>query len=79
MSDILAVDVAHSAAGCSAESLKAAIGSGHADVFDFDALSNVLANASVRDNLPMGRRRRIESLLDVLKSQLCDPGRGCAI
>lgn len=69
LSDILAVDVAHSAAGNSAASLKAAIGSGHADVFDFDALSNVLAKASVRDNLPVGRRRRIESLLQVLKSQ----------
>jgi len=78
LSDILAVDVAHSAAGCSAESLKAAIGSGHADVFDFDALSNVLAKASVRDNLPMGRRRRIESLLDVLKSQRFFPTPGAA-
>jgi hypothetical protein len=66
------------AAGCSAESLKAAIGSGHADVFDFDALSNVLAKASVRDNLPMGRRRRIESLLDVLKSQRFFPTPGAA-
>jgi 4Fe-4S single cluster domain of Ferredoxin I len=69
LSDILTVDVAHSAAGRSAASLKAAIGTGHADVFDFEALSQVLGKASVRDNLPVGRRRRIESLLTVLKAQ----------
>ncbi|MDP1535877.1 MAG: ferredoxin [Burkholderiales bacterium] len=69
LSDILTVDVAHSAAGRSAASLKAAIGTGHADVFDFEALSQVLGKASARDNLPVGRRRRIESLLTVLKAQ----------
>jgi hypothetical protein len=69
LSDILTVDVAGSAAGRSAASLKAAIGSGHADVFDFDMLSEVLGKSSARDNLPVGRRRRIESLLAVLKAQ----------
>ena len=78
MSDILTVDVARSAAGRSAASLKAAIGAAHADVFDFDALSQVLAKASAQDNLPVGRRRRIESLLSVLKSQrfFAMPGEG---
>lgn len=77
LSDILTVDVAHSAAGRSAASLKAAIGTGHADVFDFEALSQVLGKASV-DNLPVGRRRRIESLLTVLKAQRFSstPGKG---
>jgi len=75
LSDILTVDVAHSAAGRSAASLKAAIGSRHADVFDFEALSQVLGKASV-DNLPLGRRRRIESLLTVLKAQRFSPAPG---
>jgi hypothetical protein len=69
LSDVLKVDVARSAAGRSAASLMASIGSPHADVFDFDALSQVLAPASAQDNLSAGRRRRIESLLSVLKSQ----------
>ena len=78
LTDILEGDVARSAAGRSAASLKAAIGSGHADVFDFDALSQVLGKTSARDNLPVGRRRRIESLLSVLKAQrfFAIPGKG---
>jgi len=69
LSDILTVDVAHSAAGRSAASLKAGIGTGHAEVFDFEALSQLLGKASHGDNLPLGRRRRIESLLTALKAQ----------
>ncbi len=69
LSDILAVDTAGSEAGRSAASLKAAIGSGHADVFDFDMLSKVLGKASARDNLPPARRHRIESLLQALTAQ----------
>jgi hypothetical protein len=80
LSDILTVDVAHSAAGRSAASLKAAIGTAHAEVFDFDALSQVLGKMSAKDNLPASRRRRIESLLSVLKSQrfFALPGKGGA-
>jgi hypothetical protein len=69
LSDILTVDATGSAAGRSAASLKASIGSGHADVFDFDALSQVLGKAAARDNMPAARRRRIEALLAVLSSQ----------
>ena len=78
LSNILQADAAHSEAGRSAEGLKAAIGAGHAEVFDFDVLSRVLAKTSAKDGLPAGRRRRIESLLTVLKSQrfLPVPGDG---
>jgi len=78
LSNILQADAARSEAGRSAQSLKAAIGAGYAEVFDFDALSRVLAKTSARDGLPAGRRRRIESLLSVLKSQrfLPVPGDG---
>ena len=78
LSNILQADAARSPAGHSADGLKAAIGPGHAEVFDFVALSRVLARTSARDGLPVGRRRRIESLLSVLTSQrfLPVPGDG---
>lgn len=69
LADILAVDNAHSAEGYKAANLKAAVGTAHADVFDFDALSRTLARVNVRNNLPAARRRRIESLLELLKGQ----------
>ena len=80
LSNILQADAARSEAGRSAAGLKASIGSGHAEVFDFAALSRVLAKTSAKDGLPAGRRRRIESLLSVLKSQrfLTVPGDGPA-
>jgi hypothetical protein len=69
LSDILQAAAAGSEAGRSPTSLKAAIGTGHADVFDFDVLSRVLSKASPRDNLPESRRRRVSHLLSVLKAQ----------
>jgi hypothetical protein len=80
LSNILQADAARSEAGRSAAGLKASIGSGHAEVFDFAALSRVLARTSAKDGLPASRRRRIESLLSVLKSQrfLAVPGDGHA-
>ena len=69
LSNILQADAARSEAGRSAASLKAAIGPGHAEVFDFAALSRVLSKTSAGGGLSAGRRRRIESLLAVLTSQ----------
>ena len=69
LANILQADAARSEAGRSAASLKAAIGSGHAEVFDFAALSRVLSKTATKDSLPAGRRRRIEALLAVMKSQ----------
>jgi hypothetical protein len=69
LSNILQADAARSEAGRSAACLKASIGSGHAEVFDFAALSRVLAKTSAQGGLTAGRRRRIESLLSALKSQ----------
>lgn len=78
LSNILQADAARSEAGRSAAGLKAAIGAGHAEVFDFAALSRVLAKSSATGGLPASRRRRIESLLSVLESQrfLPVPGDG---
>ena len=69
LSDILRVDFAHSKAGRSADSLKAAVGAAHAEVFDFVAMSRILGKSSADAALPAGRRRRIEQLLTALKSQ----------
>ena len=69
LSNILQADAARSEAGRSAAGLKASIGSGHAEVFDFAVLSRVLARTSAQGGLTAGRRRRIESLLSVMKSQ----------
>ena len=69
LSNILQADAARSEAGRSAAGLKASIGSGHAEVFDFAVLSRVLAKSSAQGGLTASRRRRIESLVAVLKSQ----------
>ena len=69
LSNILEADAARSAAGRSADALKASIGTGHAEVFDFAALSRVLSRTAAKEGLPASRRRRIEALLAVMKSQ----------
>ena len=69
LSDILQVDFAYSKAGRSADSLKAAVGTVHAEVFDFEAMSLMLGKSSSVTALPVGRHRRIGQLLTVLKSQ----------
>jgi hypothetical protein len=76
LANILQADAARSEAGRSAAGLKASIGSGHAEVFDFAVLSRVLARTSAQGGLTASRRRRIESLLSVLKSQRFLPVRG---
>ncbi len=69
LSEILAADLVRSEAGRSPQSLQAAMGAAHADVFDFEALSRVLAKAAPATAMPASRRRRIQSLLLVLQSQ----------
>jgi len=73
LSNILRADAARSEAGRSAEGLKASIGAGHAEVFDFAAMSRLLAKSAARGGLPAARRRRIESLLEVLEAQRFAP------
>ncbi len=69
LSDILKADFERSEAGRSAKHLKASIGSGYGDAFDFDAMSSLLAKALPRDAFPESRRRRIHELLAVLGAQ----------
>lgn len=69
LSDILKADYERSEAGRSAKHLKAAVGAGFVEAFDFDAMSHLLSRALPKDEFPQPRRRRIEQLLDVLKAQ----------
>ena len=73
LSNILQADAARSDTGRSPEGLRASIGSGHAEVFDFAAMSRLLGRSASKDGLPAGRRRRIESLLAVLEAQRFAP------
>jgi hypothetical protein len=69
LTDVLRADFMRSDAGRSAENLRAAVGTVHSDDFDFDAFSRLLAKAMPQVSLPAGRRERIESALEVLRSQ----------
>jgi hypothetical protein len=69
LADILEADRSRSEAGRSAASLEAAVGSLHAQEFDFDELSRVLSSAAGAPTLSGRRRRRIEGLLEVLEAQ----------
>ncbi len=69
LSDILKADYERSAAGRSAKHLKAAVGTGFGDAFDFDAMARMLATALPTDEFPESRRKRIGELLEALSSQ----------
>src|SRR3990167_1868276 len=69
LSDILKSDYERSEAGRSAKHLKASVGTGFGDSFDFDALSAILSKALPKDVFPESRRKRIRELLDVLNAQ----------
>jgi ferredoxin len=69
LGDILSADFVRSKDGLSAERLKASVGAGHRDTFDFNALSRVLSESAPKLPLSESRSRRIRGLLAVLKSQ----------
>ncbi len=69
LTDILRADVAHSAEGCRADHLRAAVGGVDGDEIDFDALARVLTTAAPAATLAPARRRRIEGLIAALQSQ----------
>lgn len=69
LSDILRADFVNSEAGRTPDNLKAAVGTIHDDVFDFEAMSRLLGRGSSQTLLPESRRRRIEWALAALGSQ----------
>ncbi len=69
LSDILRAAFARSAAGQQPAALAAAIGTAHAEVFDFAVMSRLVSRNVPDDELPAARRARIESALAVLRVQ----------
>jgi ferredoxin len=78
LSDILKADFERSEAGRSAKHLKAAVGAGFGNAFDFDAMSRLLSRALPKDEFPESRRKRIRELLEVLSTQQFFPGSATA-
>jgi hypothetical protein len=76
--DILAADRAASEAGRTAASLRASIGPGGAQVFDFEAMSRMLGRARHGSPLTETRRQRIAGLVTVLEAQPFFPLAGAA-
>jgi len=69
LSDILRAAYAHSQAGQRPEALKSGFGTLHDDVFDYAAMSRLVARNAPEDELPPRRRRRIDWALAVLRGQ----------
>jgi hypothetical protein len=69
LSGILEADFMKSEAARTPSALKASVGTAFESVFDFDAMSGVLAKGSSNRPLPETRRRRIAAALSVLQSQ----------
>ena len=69
LSDIRRAAWVRSRAGQQPSALREAVGAAHADVFDFDAMSRLVARRAPSEELPAARRRRIERALEVLSSQ----------
>jgi len=69
LNEILYADLAHSKKGLSPQKLKAGMGQAFASKFDFGALSQLLQEMAPMSSLSESRKRRIRSLLKVLRSQ----------
>ena len=60
LTEILKADFARSGAGMSAARLKASVGTGMEEAFDFQALSSTLGQVSGKNLLPDSRRQRVQ-------------------
>lgn len=69
LSQLVRGDFVRSEAGRGASALRAGIGARHQELFDFDAMARLLAKPSGPIGLPEPRRRRIASMLTVLRAQ----------
>ncbi len=74
LSDIRRAAFARSAAGQQPDALRAAMGAGHTDVFDFGLMSKLVARNAPKDELPAKRRARIDWALSALRAQRFYPG-----
>ncbi|MBS0394235.1 MAG: hypothetical protein JSR54_06375, partial [Proteobacteria bacterium] len=78
LSDILRADHVRSDEGRRAAGLRAAVGTHHQPLFDFDALAGLLQHAPRTQRIGAARRARIESVLEVLRSQRFFPAAATA-
>jgi ferredoxin len=69
LENILRADRALSKAGRGATQLRAAVGTVHSDAFDFEQMARLLAPVSAETTISRTRRQRIETALDVLRTQ----------
>ncbi len=69
LSDILRAEFVRSEAGRRPESLKAALGPSHQELFDFDVMARLLALSTPGKRLSPARRQRIEWALAALRAQ----------
>lgn len=67
--EILEVEVRHTEEGWTAERLRASVGRGFEDAFDFERLSGIAGRAAPKPALTPSRKRRIEGLLKTLAEQ----------
>ncbi len=78
LSDVLKSEFERSAEGMSSKRLQASVGSGYAEVFDFDKMAGLLAKTQRKQGMPASRKARIDGLLKTLKTQRFFPGSGAA-
>jgi ferredoxin len=69
LENILRADHAASRAGRGAAQLRAAVGTVHAEAFDFERMAQLLGPVSAETTLPPARRQRIDQVLSVLRAQ----------
>jgi hypothetical protein len=69
LGDILRADYESSREGLSASRLRASVGTAHAAMIDFDAMSKLLVKVQPKQGMAESRRARIASLLAVLGQQ----------
>ena len=70
LQDLLTLEDEESEAGLAPDHLKDSVGEGFQDDLDFTALSTLLHEASHGESLKPGRRRRIESIVEILTLHL---------
>ncbi len=66
---ILNAEVANSATGRAPEALRAGVGAGFTNAFDFTGMSKILMDSKPISALSDGRRQRIRDLIEVLEGQ----------
>jgi hypothetical protein len=78
LSDILKSEFERSAEGLSSKRLQASVGTGYAQVFDFEKMAGLLAKTQRKEGMPDSRKVRINELLRILKTQRFFPGSDAA-